>query len=121
MQRGGFVYLMASCRNGTLYLGVTSDLARRVGQHRAGEIAGFTKDYGIKRLVWFEHFDDIRTAIHRETQMKGWRRAWKLRAIQEHNLNWRDLALDLGFEPLADDSTATGERPTIDNRMAVSA
>ena len=100
MQRGGFVYIMASARNGTLYLGVTSDLTRRVSQHRAGVIKGFTSDYGVKMLVWFEHFEDIRTAIHRETQMKQWRRAWKLKTIQERNLAWRDLAIDLGFEPL---------------------
>lgn len=100
MHRGGFVYMMASKRNGTLYLGVTSDLMRRVSQHRAGEIEGFTKDYGVKMLVWFEHFGDIRSAIRRETQMKGWRRDWKLRVIQERNLEWRDLAVDLGFDPL---------------------
>ena len=104
MHQGGFVYIMASGRNGTLYLGVTSDLIKRVSQHRAGVTDGFTKRYGIKRLVWFEHFGDIRTAIDRETQMKAWRRAWKVRQIQEANPAWRDLALDLGFQPLDDGS-----------------
>ena len=100
MERGGFVYIMASCRNGTLYLGVTSDLMRRVSQHRATEIDGFTKRHDVKRLVWFEQFADIRAAIAREKQMKGWKRAWKLRVIQEGNIAWRDLTLDLGFPPL---------------------
>ncbi len=100
MQAGGFVYIMASRRNGTLYRGVTSDLPLRVSQHRDGVIPGFTKQYDVKLLVWFEHFEDIRAAIQRETQMKGWRREWKLRVIQERNLEWRDLAIDLGFEAL---------------------
>ena len=100
MERGGLVYIMASCRNGTLYLGVTSDLMRRVSQHRAAEIDGFTKWHDVKRLVWFEQFADICPAIAREKQMKGWKRAWKLRVIQEGNIAWRDLTLDLGFPPL---------------------
>ena len=91
MEKRGYVYLMASKRNGTLYLGVTSDLARRVSQHRKGEIDGFTKKYGCKTLVWYAVFDRIDDAIRREKQMKEWRRAWKLRAIEEMNPGWDDL------------------------------
>ena len=91
MEKRGYVYIMASKRNGTLYLGVTSDLARRVSQHRKGEIDGFTKKYGCKTLVWYAVFDRIDDAIRREKQMKEWRRAWKLRAIEEMNPGWDDL------------------------------
>lgn len=91
MKYGGFVYIMASRRNGTIYIGVTTDLAKRVWEHREGLIEGFTKKYGCKTLVWFEHHDTIEAAITREKQMKEWRRAWKLRRIEEMNPDWNDL------------------------------
>ena len=91
MEKGGFVYIMASARNGTLYVGVTSDLVKRVWQHRAGLGDGFTKKYGCKTLVWFEQFGEIELAIRREKQMKEWRRLWKLRVIEEKNPEWNDL------------------------------
>ena len=90
-ETGGFVYIMASGRNGTLYIGVTSNLAQRVWHHREGSADGFTKRYCCKTLVWFEHFEDIETAIRREKQMKEWKRLWKLRAIEERNPDWNDL------------------------------
>jgi putative endonuclease len=89
--KGGFVYIMASQRNGTLYIGVTSDLPGRVWQHREGTADGFTKKYGCKMLVWFEEFGDIESAIQREKQMKSWKRLWKLRVIEEGNADWNDL------------------------------
>jgi putative endonuclease len=89
--KGGFVYIMASQRNGTLYIGVTSDLPGRVWQHREGTADGFTKKYGCKMLVWFEEFGDIESAIEREKQMKSWKRLWKLRVIEESNADWNDL------------------------------
>ncbi len=91
MTKRGFVYIMASRRNGTIYLGVTSELPQRVFQHRSGMIAGFTKRYGCKLLVWYEAFDDIQDARLREIQMKRWNRAWKLALIEGSNPTWRDL------------------------------
>ena len=91
MQKGGWVYLMTNRRNGTLYLGVTSDLARRAWEHREGIVPGFTKQYGLTRLVWYEWHDDIRLAIQRETSMKRWPRAWKVRLIHGLNPLWDDL------------------------------
>ena len=91
MEKGGFVYIMASGRNGTLYIGVTSNLIQRVWQHREGVADGFTKKHGCKRLVWFEQFGDIETAIRREKQMKEWKRLWKLRVIEAMNPDWNDL------------------------------
>ncbi|WP_330084647.1 GIY-YIG nuclease family protein [Methylocystis iwaonis] len=93
--RGGWVYIATNRPNGTLYLGVTSDLARRGWEHREGVIDGFTKRYGLKRLVWYEPFEDIRTAIQREKTMKHWPRAWKVRLILDMNPEWRDLYEDL--------------------------
>jgi putative endonuclease len=91
VEKAGYVYIMASRRNGTLYLGVTSDLPGRVYQHRQGLVGGFTKRYGCKQLVWYQAFEDIDAARHRELQMKEWKRAWKLRVIEEMNPQWRDL------------------------------
>ena len=85
------VYIMASRKHGTLYIGVTSELLRRAHQHREGMIEGFTKRYGVKRLVWFEPHDSIVTAIQRETSLKRYRREWKINLIERANPNWDDL------------------------------
>ena len=94
------VYLLASRRNGTLYVGVTSDLMKRIGEHRDGLIDGFTKDYGVNRLVWFEQHATMEAAILREKRIKKWKREWKVNLIRERNADWRDLAVDLGFAML---------------------
>jgi putative endonuclease len=86
-----FVYLMASRRNGTLYVGVTGNLAERVGQHRDGVRDGFTRKYGIHILVWFEEFADVHEAIKREKQIKKWERVWKLELIEKANPDWQDI------------------------------
>jgi putative endonuclease len=91
MSKSYFVYLLASRRNGTLYIGVTNNLVRRTFQHKSDLIAGFTKRYGVHRLVWFEEYADIRNAIAREKRLKGWNRAWKIRLIEAHNPEWIDL------------------------------
>jgi putative endonuclease len=87
----GFVYIMASRKNGTIYTGTTSDLTGRAYAHREGIIDGFTKQHGCKTLVWFEAHDDLQEARRRELQMKEWKRAWKIRLIEEKNLDWNDL------------------------------
>jgi putative endonuclease len=94
------VYLLASRRNGTLYVGVTSNLIQRIAQHRAEALGGFTTEHSIKMLVWFEHHATMEHAILREKQIKKWRRAWKLDLIEQGNADWRDFPIDLGFEPL---------------------
>ena len=97
MARYDFIatYLMTSARNGTLYLGVTSDLLTRGAQHRRGEFEGFSAKYGCNRLVWFEQYSDMATAIAREKQIKSWRRAWKIALIETRNPQWLDLYEDL--------------------------
>jgi putative endonuclease len=85
------VYVLASKRNGTLYIGVTSDLRKRVWEHRSDVVDGFTKRYGIHRLVYYELYADMESAIRREKQMKKWNRAWKLELIEQHNPIWQDL------------------------------
>ena len=85
------VYMLASSRHGTLYTGVTSDLVKRVWQHREKLVDGFTKEYDVKKLVWYEIHEDVLSAITREKQIKKWNRAWKIRLIQEHNPRWDDL------------------------------
>jgi putative endonuclease len=87
----GHVYIMASQKHGTLYTGVTSDLYRRVLEHRQGDIDGFTRRYGVKRLVWHRHYDDIEDAIADEKRIKRWRRKWKLEMIESQNPEWIDL------------------------------
>ena len=89
------VYIMASKRNGTLYIGVTSNLAERIWQHREGAVAGFTKRYGCKLLVWYERHERMDEAICREKQIKGGSRAKKLTLIETMNPSWRDLYEDL--------------------------
>jgi putative endonuclease len=86
-----YVYILASRRNGTLYVGVTNDLSRRVWQHREGTGSRFTKKYGVTMLVWYEHFYRIDDAIACEKKLKRWRRAWKLAKIEAFNPGWRDL------------------------------
>jgi len=86
-----WVYILASKRHGTLYTGVTSDLSRRAFQHKNNLLPGFTSHYGVHDLVWFESHADVRVAIAREKQIKGWNRAWKIRLIEQGNPNWDDL------------------------------
>jgi putative endonuclease len=85
------VYILASDRNGTLYVGVTNSLSRRIAQHREGTAAGFTKKYGVSRLVWYRQFERVLNAIQFEKQLKRWRREWKLTLIEELNPTWADL------------------------------
>jgi len=94
------VYPMASHRNGTLYVGMTSGLIQRLHQHREGLIEGFTKDYGVKRLVWFGPHETMEHAIAREKRIKKCNRAWKISLIEQSNPDWRDLAMDFGFAAL---------------------
>jgi len=89
--RKGYVYILASKRNGTLYTGVTSDLAKRVYEHKNNLVDGFTKKYNVHSLVYYEVHEDIEEAILREKQIKKWNRKWKLRIIEEMNPEWRDL------------------------------
>ena len=90
-----FVYVLTNRRHGTLYVGVTNDLARRIPQHRAKAVPGFTATYGLERLVYVETFASIREARAREHMLKRWRRAWKITLIETLNPDWRDLAADL--------------------------
>jgi putative endonuclease len=94
MEKTYFVYILASKRNGTLYIGLTSDLTRRVAEHKSGEIAGFTKKYSVKMLVYYEVHESIESAILREKQLKKWNRVWKLRLIEQQNPEWKDLFPD---------------------------
>ena len=91
---------MSNRPQGTLYVGVTSNLLQRIYQHRTGAFQGFTAEYGVKRLVWFEMHGTMESAIAREKQLKNWRREWKVELIVKANPNWRDLAEDFGFESL---------------------
>lgn len=90
-----YVYILASKKHGTLYLGVTNDLVRRVYEHKSKSVEGFSKRYDVDRLVWFEVYDDAVTAIAREKELKKWRRDWKIRLIEESNPNWDDLYLGI--------------------------
>lgn len=92
MSKTYYVYILASKRNGTLYIGVTNDLARRIWEHREGMISGFTKRYGVKLLVYYEIFHNIEQAIHREKRLKKYKREWKMNLIQQNNVRWLDLA-----------------------------
>src|SRR4051794_16778148 len=89
--RGYWVYILASKIGGTLYIGVTNDLVRRMYEHRMGLADGFTKRYRIHRLMYFEQFDDIEAAITREKQLKKWKRSWKIDLVEKANPNWIDL------------------------------
>lgn len=88
---GGWVYIMTNKPNGTLYVGVTSDIAKRTWEHREGVVEGFTRKYGLKRLVYIESFDDISTALQREKTIKHWPRAWRVNLILAQNPDWIDL------------------------------
>ena len=90
MTKPGYVCMMTNKPDGTLYTGVTSDLIKRVYEHRTGAVGGFTKRYNLKILVYFEKHDPIRDAIVRERRIKEWKRAWKVRIIEERNPEWRD-------------------------------
>ncbi|MDB5684646.1 MAG: endonuclease [Sphingomonas bacterium] len=100
MERSPCVYILASGRCGTLYIGVTSDLARRLHQHRTGALPGFTRQHRVHHLVRFEMFGDMDLAIARERQLKNWHRDWKLNLIEADNPGWFDLAPALGLPPL---------------------
>ena len=91
MVRQPAVYILASKQNGTLYIGVTNDLQRRVWEHKNDLVEGFTKRYGVHRLIYYELYEDMVSAITREKQMKKWNRAWKLELIEKHNPAWNDL------------------------------
>ncbi len=86
-----YVYIMASKKNGTLYIGMTNDLIRRVWQHKNNVHEGFTKKYGVHHLVWYEATNDVKGAIQREKQMKKWNRQWKINLIEKENPKWEDL------------------------------
>ena len=90
-----YVYILASRRNGTLYTGMTDDLVRRVWQHRTGAVPGFTSEYGVKLLVWYEQHETAYSAITREKKIKKWNRAWKIEMIEARNPYWRDLYGDI--------------------------
>ena len=91
MDKQFYVYILASKRNGTLYIGVTSDLVQRIWQHKNKMVKGFTKKYNVDRLVYYETHSNVESAITREKQMKKWRRAWKIRLIEGENSDWNDL------------------------------
>jgi putative endonuclease len=93
--RQAYVYILANKRNGTLYVGVTSDLVRRVYEHKQNFVDGFTKKYHVHDLVYYEAHDHIQEAIIREKQLKKWSRSWKIRLIEEMNAQWRDLYLEI--------------------------
>jgi putative endonuclease len=97
MDQSSYVYILASEPYGILYIGVTSNLLKRVWQHREGVVEGFTKQYGVKQLVWYEIHTEIVQAITREKQIKRWSRNWKVNLIQESNPDWRDLYDEIAF------------------------
>ena len=89
-----FVYILSSKKNGTLYIGVTSNLQKRIWEHKNKIVEGFTKKYDVTRLVYYEQTNDVESALTREKQMKEWKREWKIKLIQENNPEWEDLSLD---------------------------
>jgi len=93
-----YVYILASKKNGTLYIGITNNLLRRIFEHKNNLIEGFTKKYSVHRLVYYEETDDVFYAIGREKQMKKWYREWKIRLIEEVNPEWNDLYYEIGGE-----------------------
>ena len=111
MDREPCVYILARSSHGTFYTGATSNLVQRIYQHRTVYFRGFTADYGIKRLVWFERHETMDAAILREKQIKRWKRPWKYGLINAINPTWRDLAEDLGFPPLPGRQADPGSSP----------
>jgi putative endonuclease len=99
-ERQPCAYILASQHHGTLYIGVTSNLIRRLAEHRQHSHAGFTARYHVEKLVYYEMFGDMERAIAREKQWKNWRRAWKIALIQSANPDWHDLAPGFGFSSL---------------------
>ena len=95
MHKDAFVYILASKKNGTLYIGVTSDLAKRVWQHKCNLFEGFSKKYDVHQLVYYEQFADIKNAIMREKRLKNWHRQWKIDLIEKHNPDWNDFYDDI--------------------------
>ena len=95
-QEKGFVYILASKRNGTLYIGVTNDLNRRIAEHKAHINKGFTQKYNVAQLVYFESYSDFNQAIEREKQLKDWNREWKISLIESMNPQWKDLTESIG-------------------------
>ena len=90
-----YVYILASKRNGTLYIGFTGNIARRIWEHRTGAFDSFTKDYAVSRLVHVETYDDVETARQRERSLKRWLRKWKIELIEKNNPQWKDLFDDI--------------------------
>jgi len=95
MERQPCVYMLASKRNGTLYTGVTSNLTKRIWEHKNNLVESFTSKYGVHTLVWYELHDTMESAIQREKTIKNWKRVWKLKVVEEMNLHWHDLYFDL--------------------------
>ena len=93
--KNGYVYILTNKENGTLYVGVTSDLIKRIWQHKNKFVEGFSKKYDLSKLVYYEIFNDIENAIIREKQLKNWHRQWKLNLINQQNPNWADLYKDI--------------------------
>ena len=94
-QKTYYVYILASKRNGTIYVGVTVNLAKRMAQHKQGAADGFTKKHGVKTLVHFEGTNDVKEALRREKQLKNWKRDWKINLIEKTNPDWRDLSFTI--------------------------
>lgn len=96
MNKTPCVYMLASRKNGTLYIGVTSDIEKRIGEHKSDCVEGFTKRHRVHELVWYELHDTMESAIQREKQLKKWNRSWKIRLIQKNNTEWLDLSEEVG-------------------------
>jgi putative endonuclease len=111
-----WVYILANRRYGTLYVGVTNSLSRRMWQHREGEFGGFTKTYGVKRLVWFRGFGQVTEAIYFEKQLKRWRREWKIQLIEAENSTWDDLYVLLIAEGRESDPVFMGPGSPLSGR-----
>jgi len=94
----GYVYMTASQKLGTIYIGVTNSLARRIPEHKDGKGSGFTARYGVRRLVWYEEYFDIRDAIQREKSLKRWKRQWKIDLIEKSNPDWTELFVGFGWD-----------------------
>ena len=93
-----YIYIFASKRNGTLYIGITNDLTRRIFEHKTGLINGFTKKYSVNKLVYFESTNDVNAAILREKRLKKWKRQWKIELIEKSNPDWKDLSANFILE-----------------------